>query len=135
MVAASEFEGLANRILSVSRIPSGTDGAVASEIGALEAKVEPTMHIRYYLDEETGQPHLYRHGLSEEEVEDVLARPGEDRPGREGARIAMGQTRSGRYLRVVYVPDPEPESVFVITGYELRGKPLVAYKRRVRRRQ
>ena len=30
----------------------------------------------------------------------------------------------GRYLRVVYVPDPEPESVFVVTAYELTGKPL-----------
>lgn len=29
--------------------------------------------------------------------------------------MAIGQTRAGRYLRVVYVPDPEPESLFVIT--------------------
>jgi hypothetical protein len=33
-------------------------------------------------------------------------------------------TASGRYLRVIYVPDPEPDSVFVITAYELTGKPL-----------
>ena len=38
------------------------------------------------------------------------------------------------YLRVIYVPDPEPESVFVITAYELRGKPLFAYRRRIRRK-
>lgn len=44
---------------------------------------------------------------------------GEDRPGRKGSRVAIGQTRSGRYLRVIYVPDPEPDSVFVITAYEL----------------
>jgi hypothetical protein len=36
-------------------------------------------------------------------------------------------------LRVIYVPDPEPDSVFVITAYELTGKPLVAYRRRRRR--
>ena len=50
------------------------------------------------------------------EVEEVLTRPGEDRLAAEGARIALGQTTSGRYLRVVYVPDPEPDSVFVITA-------------------
>jgi len=92
------------------------------------------MNIRFYLDPETREPHVYRHGVDEDEVTDVLANPGEDRPGREGARVAIGKTRAGRYLRVVYVPDPEPESVFVITAYELRGKPLTAYRRRRRRK-
>jgi len=64
----------------------------------------------------------------------VLSNPGEDRPGREGSRVVIGKTRAGRYLRVIYVPDPEPESVFVITAYELRGKPLFAYRRRVRKK-
>jgi hypothetical protein len=72
--------------------------------------------------------------VSEDEVEDVLRAPGEDRPGREGSRVALGQTRAGRYLRVIYVPDPEPQSVFVITAYELSGRPLAAYRRRRRRR-
>jgi len=89
--------------------------------------------IRYYVDPETELPHIYRHNVSEQEVEEVLRRPGEDRPGREGSRIAIGQTPDGRYLRVVYVPDPEPESVFVVTAYDLRGKPLIAYRRRHRR--
>ena len=71
----------------------------------------------------------------ESEVEEVLARAGEDRPGKDGARVAIGQTRAGRYLRVIYVPDPEPQGVFVITAYELRGKPLTAYKRRMRRKR
>lgn len=48
--------------------------------------------------------------------------------------MAIGQTKAGRYLRVIYVPDPEPDSVFVITVYELRGKPLAAYRRRRRRK-
>ena len=41
----------------------------------------------------------------------------------------QNKTRAGRYLRVVYIRDPEPESVLVITAYELRGKPLFAYRR------
>jgi len=83
----------------------------------------------------TGQPHILEHGVDENEVEDVLETPGEDRPGRDGSRIAVGQTSAGRYLRIIYVPDPEPESVFVITAHELSGKPLLAYRRRKRRRQ
>ena len=66
---------------------------------------------------------------------EVLQEPGEDRVGREGARIAIGQTVSGRYLRVIYVPDPEPDSVFVITAYEVTGKPLAAFRRRRRKKQ
>jgi hypothetical protein len=50
------------------------------------------------------------------------------------SRVAIGCTSRGRYLRVIYVPDPEPDSVFVITAYELRGKPLIAYRRRRRRK-
>ena len=92
------------------------------------------MKIRFYIDPETGLPHIYNHGVGEDEIEDVLRNPGEDRPGKENSRISIGQTMAGRYLRVIYVPDPEPDSVFVITGYELIGKPLKAYRRRRRRR-
>ena len=92
------------------------------------------MEIRIYLDPDTGLPHIYGHGVSEAEVEEVLRRPGEDRPGSEGSRVALGQTRRGRFLRVIYVPDPEPNSVFVITAYELTGKARTAYRRRRRGR-
>ena len=93
------------------------------------------MKIRFYIDKETGLPHIYNHEVREDDVQDVLWKPGEDRPGKENSRIAVGQTRDGRYLRVIYVPDPVPDSVFVITAYELIGKPLKAYRRRCRRRQ
>lgn len=88
------------------------------------------MRVRYYIDSETELPHIYNHNVSEAEVEEVLRQPGEDLPGREGSRVALGKTADGRYLRVIYVADPGPQSVFVITAYELEGKPLAAYKRR-----
>jgi hypothetical protein len=88
------------------------------------------MNIRYYIDPETDQPHIYTHNVSEEEVEDVLLKPGEDRSGKEGSRVAIGQSRTGRYLRVIYVIDFEPKSIFVITAFDLTGKPLMAYRRR-----
>jgi len=92
------------------------------------------MNVRFYFDSENDAPHIHTHHIVEDEVVDVLTNPGEDRPGREGSRVAIGKTRAGRYLRVIYVSDPEPDSVFVITAYELRGKPLFAYRRRLRRK-
>jgi hypothetical protein len=71
--------------------------------------------------------------VKEREVEEVLARPGEDRPGADGARVALGQTFAGRYLRVIYVA--EPGGVFVITAYDLTGKALLAYRRRKRKKR
>jgi len=67
-------------------------------------------------------------------VQDVLERHLEDRPGKEGSRIALGKTQAGRYLRVVYVPDPVGSSVFVITAYQLGPKALRALRRRRRRK-
>ena len=92
------------------------------------------MKLRYHINETTGRPHIEDHGVTPREVEDVLRRPGEDRPGDEGSRVALGQTRDGRYLRVIYVPDQmPPASAFVITAYDLVGKPLTAYRRRRRK--
>ncbi|MCZ6636551.1 MAG: DUF4258 domain-containing protein [bacterium] len=90
------------------------------------------MNIRFYFDPETDLPHIYRHGVYEDEVEDVLRNPVEDRSGQEGSRIAIGQTQAGRYIRIIYVPDQDLDSAFVITAYELKGKPLTAYRRRRR---
>jgi hypothetical protein len=92
------------------------------------------MKIRYYLDPRSDQPHIYNHNVAESEVEELLGAAGEDRPGRDGSRVATGRTSAGRLLRVIYVPDPEPSSVFVITAYELTGKPAMAYRRRRRRK-
>lgn len=88
--------------------------------------------VRFYIDPETDQPHIFKHDVTEDEVLEVLADPGEDRKGRDESRIAMGQTESGRFLRVVYVVDPD--AVFVITAMELQGKPLMAFRRRRRRK-
>ena len=92
------------------------------------------MKIRYYIDPETGLPHIYKHEITEQDVEEVLEKPGEDRQGREGSRVAIGRTRGGRTLRVVYISDPKPENIFVITAYALKGIPLTAYRRRQGRR-
>ena len=56
------------------------------------------MKTRFYIDSLTGLPHIYNHQIDELEVNDVLQNPGEDRPGHDGARVAIGQASSGRYL-------------------------------------
>jgi hypothetical protein len=89
---------------------------------------------RFYIDPETGEPHLLRHAVTEAEAIEVLARPLEDRTGHDGARVAIGRTSAGRYLRVVYVPDQPPSALFVITAYELPAKAKVALRRRWRRK-
>ncbi len=49
-------------------------------------------------------------------------------------KFSLGQTAAGRYLHVIYAPDEEGEGVFVVTAYEILGKPLRAYRRRRNRR-
>ena len=92
------------------------------------------MEIRFYLDPELGLPHIYGHGVTEEEVEQVLRVSGGDVQGRRGTRMKLGRTSAGRYLQVIYSPDEKPGSVFVITAYELTGKAKRAYRRRRRRK-
>jgi hypothetical protein len=92
------------------------------------------MEMRFYNDPDTGQPHIYGHGVTEEEVGEVLRGPGEDFSAARDSRMKLGQTAAGRYLQVIYVPDEDPKSVFVITAYELRGKAKKAYRRRQRRK-
>lgn len=73
--------------------------------------------------------------MQESEVEDVLRRPLENLPGRRNSRIVIGRTRLGRLLKVVIVPDDDGgEGVFVVTAFDLTGKPMRAFQRRLRRR-
>jgi len=90
------------------------------------------VQLRFYLDPETDEPHIYEHGVTEEEVEEVMRRPGDDFPARKGSRIALGQTDGGRILQVVYVLDEDRLGAFVVTAYDLRGKAIAAYRRRRR---
>ncbi len=93
------------------------------------------MEVRYYLDPDSGQPHIYGHEVSEQEVEEVLRGRGEDLRAARDSRRKIGRTAAGRILQIFYVPDEDPESVFVITAYELRGKAKKAFRRRQRRKR
>jgi hypothetical protein len=91
--------------------------------------------IRFYRNPETSEPHIYDHEVGEDEVEEVLANPGEDLPSRNNSRSIIGRTDAGRYLRVIAVRDAAPGSIFVVTAYELSPRQLAAYRRRRRKRK
>lgn len=93
------------------------------------------MTLRFYHDPDTELPHIYGHNVTEREVEDVLRYPIEDARSGRGSRIAIGQTRSGRYLKIIYAPDEIGDGIFVVTAYDLVGKPLAAFRRRMRKRK
>jgi hypothetical protein len=63
------------------------------------------MELRFWIDPVTSLPHILDHGVTEEEVRQVLSRAGQEFPGRDRSRIRLGQTAAGRYLQVVYVLD------------------------------
>lgn len=93
------------------------------------------MELRCYHDPETGLPHISDHGVTEEEVRYVLRHAGEKRRGSGTSWVALGQTSAGRYLRVIYAPDPGAGSAFVMTAFDLTGKQLKAYRRQQRRKR
>jgi hypothetical protein len=67
-------------------------------------------------------------------VVQVLRKPGTVYRGDRNSRMKSDRTEAGRYIQVVYSPDPEGASVFVITTCPLKGKALKAYRRRQRRK-
>ena len=102
--------------------------AIGSTLG------DHVLEVRFYLDPETDLPHIYGHGVTKEEVEQVLRASGGDIQGDQGSRMKIGRTSAGRYLQLIYSPDAEPGSVFVITAYELTDKAKRVYRRRQRRK-
>jgi hypothetical protein len=76
---------------------------------------ESLMEIRFYEDSDTGLLHIDADDVTEAKVRQVLRSRGEDLPGTRNSRMKLGQTAAGRYLQVIYVPDKDPQSVFVIT--------------------
>jgi hypothetical protein len=100
---------------------------------AVSEREEKAVHRELHALRPGGSP-LQPIIVAEDEVEAILRAPGEDRRGNEYSRVAIGRTpRAG--ISGVYVRDPEPDNVFVITAYELRAKPLLAYIRRKRKKR
>ena len=72
--------------------PCSSSPALGTRAQGVGDKVE----LRFYIDPETDRPHIWAHSVTEEEVTQVMRAPLEDRAGREGSRVALGQTAAGR---------------------------------------
>jgi len=83
--------------------------------------------VRFFIDPHTGNPHLWKHNVTEDEALEVMANADGDRRSRNGTRVIVGQTDAGRYLRVFYFVDGE--SVVVMTAFDLPPKQLRAFKK------
>jgi hypothetical protein len=64
------------------------------------------MNIRFFIDPQTDAPHIYKHRVSEEEVEEILVNSAEDRPGKDDSRVVLERTFAGRFLRVIVAVYP-----------------------------
>lgn len=91
------------------------------------------MKLRFLLNPATGEPHVRDHQIWEWEAQDILEQFVENVSARDGARAALGQTRNGRWLRVIYRQDPESNELLVITAYEPSNNAIRAARRGLRR--
>src|SRR5436190_23022152 len=82
--------GRASARLSWRPRNSDISGEASDRIKEGTADMEP----RFHKDPDTGLPHIYDHGVTEDEVRQVLARPQENRS--EDSFAAIGQTSGGR---------------------------------------
>ena len=57
------------------------------------------MAIRYYIDPATGLPHIYEHGISESEVEEILDNPTQDLRGQNYRGSQLAKQRLDAFLR------------------------------------
>jgi hypothetical protein len=96
------------------------------------------MKYRFYYSDWGGghyQPRIWCNDVVERDVQAVLTHAGEDFPGFDDVRVKLGQIRRGeRYLRVIYVPEPQDGCVFVLAAWRLRGAELQACRTRQRGR-
>jgi hypothetical protein len=89
------------------------------------------MEVRFYIDPTTDEPHIYNHDVAESEALEILRTTTDRGPARNGAMQAIGRTRLGRYLKVVYIHDAD--GIVVLTAYDLRSQERKAFRRRQRR--
>jgi uncharacterized DUF497 family protein len=63
--------------------------------------------------------HCAEHGVTKEEVEEVLQNPEDSDVSRSSGRpVVFGHTSTGRHLMVVY-EEADPDTVYPITAYDV----------------
>lgn len=96
---------------------------------ALRLRYTRLVEIRWT---EWSEDHIGRHGVTAQEVDEAVSgRPILLRRGRDGATCLYGRTGGGRYLMVVVVADPDPEStMFVVSAREMTEREKRTFRQR-----
>ncbi len=72
-------------------------------------------------DPEGNVQHIAEHGISKEEVEEVLENPdGVETSRSSGRPIAFGETSTGRIIAVIF-EEVDGETVYPVTAYEVEA--------------
>ena len=92
------------------------------------------MRLEFYVAPETGEPHIFGHGVEEGEVAEVLIADGLRWGAGDGKVVVVGKTEGGRFLQVVFIEGGVPdEPIFIITAYVPKKELIAAYRRRMRK--
>ena len=83
------------------------------------------MKIRFYIDPDTNEPHIYNHDVTEQEVVDFFTeRQYLEAMRSDGSHEAIGRLSSGRCLRVAYRLQSD-QTPFVITAYDITDRETI----------
>ncbi|MBC7784963.1 MAG: hypothetical protein H7144_14085 [Burkholderiales bacterium] len=91
------------------------------------------MNVSFHTDSD-GELHISAHNVREVEVIEALSRPLEIVAGRDDSYTAIGRTRAGRLLKIIYTDAVDKDGIFVITAFDLPRKQEKALKRRLKRK-
>ena len=86
-----------------------------------------SMRYRYFVwdlddDPDGNVQHCLQHGVTKDEVADVLQNPTDtDTSDSSGRPIAFGDTSSGRHLMVVY-EEVDAETAYPVTAYDVPAR-------------
>jgi len=91
--------------------------------------------LDFYIDPETGEPHIYQHGVNEKEVAEVLSGDGLRWHAGNEKWCVVGKTGTGRILQIIFIQVEQPsETTFVITAYPPKKDLATAYRRRMKKK-
>jgi len=83
------------------------------------------LKLKFYIDTETNEPHIYKHEISEAEIVEFFQEIKYlERKRNDKSYEAFGRIHSNRFLHVVYRKEAA-DVFFIITAYDIEDKELL----------
>ena len=83
------------------------------------------MKIKYYIDPDTNEPHIYKHEVEKAEIMDFFTEIKYFEFIRKDKSFeSYGRLKTGRYLQVAYRKERD-NTIFVITAYDIEDKEII----------